>query len=132
MLRSCRSLFLLVSLVLASPAIASGDVWWYAAFDFATTNAYNNFIYFRQCNSPTCSLLPTPNGATAQVNSSDVGVAQQILIFGVPDGDVISWQVTKPDNSTVFLYSLTYDQALDCFVGATETPTAAGTTTSIS
>lgn len=127
MLSTCRRLFLIVSFVLAAPAITSADVWWYAAYDFATTTAYSNFFsHPGQCNSPTCSLLPTPNGATAQVNSSDVGVAQEILIFGVPDGDVVSWEVTKPDNSTVFLYSLSYDQATDCFTGSDGHPYCGG------
>lgn len=105
MLRFCRGLFLIVSLVLAAPAICAANVGWYAAYDFATSTAYNSFFSnFGQCNSPTCYLLPTPNGTTAQVNSSDLEVAQEILIYGVPNGDVISWEVTKPDGSTVFLY----------------------------
>jgi len=63
-------------------------------------------------------MLPFPNGATAQVNSSDVSVAQEAALNDLADGETASWKAIKPDGSTVFIYSLTWNEALGCFIGS--------------
>ncbi len=45
-------------------------------------------------------------------------MGQAIVMQNLADGEVVSWKFTTPDSSTVFLFSLTYNQASDCFIAS--------------
>jgi hypothetical protein len=73
--RACGTAILTFFLLLGA-RIAYANVDWYAAYDFATSNAEGKFFSGGGCQLGTCSLLPLP-GTSGQVNSSDWAVAQE-------------------------------------------------------
>lgn len=107
----------LMAPVLLAPTVACATVNYSAPYDFVTTSAEGAFFSGQGCTPGTCSRLPNP-GTTGQVNSSDAAVGQEDIISGLADGEVVSWQAIKPDGSIVFMYSLTCNQGLNCFVGS--------------
>jgi len=109
---------LLIALILL-PGVASAQsiFGYWGAFDFATYNAKQQFVANRfTCLAPGCTQLPPLGGGTGQVNSSDWGVGQAIVINNLANGEVVSWTVTPPGGSSISFFSLTWNGALGCFV----------------
>jgi hypothetical protein len=105
-------------MMMFTPSLVWATVDWNGAFEFTNSVAQAQYFSGHGCQSDGCIMLPSPNGATAQVNSSDVSVAQEAALYGLADGETASWKAIKPDGSTVFIYSLTWNEALGCFIGS--------------
>lgn len=76
----------------------------FGLYAFITSNAYQNYNG-QNCSSPYC-ISTFPNGS--QAYTSYYTVAQEVYIVGPQEGEVWTWQVIRPDNTTQTVITVTY------------------------
>jgi hypothetical protein len=100
-----RLFFVSIGLLLTLNARADGaQDQNFGLYAFVTSTAYNNYKG-NNCSAPYC-ISTFPNGSIAY--TSYYTVAQEVYIIGPQEGEVWNWQVIKPDNTTVTVFTINY------------------------